>query len=65
MRLLPGILFLLMLIPSAQYAFRTRDMPGLAGYSGHDAGIMFSSAKSLALGEGYRILSLPHSTPSC
>src|ERR1043166_9103598 len=50
-------LFLILLIPSAQFAWRNRDMPQFAGL--HDDGVLFVSAKSLASGEGYRILSLP------
>ena len=51
------LIFGLILIPSAQYAWRNRDMPGFARL--HDDGILFLSAKSLAAGEGYRIPSLP------
>src|SRR5260370_42380772 len=51
------LLFFILLVPSAQYAWRSRDMPkfGLL----HDDAILFTSAKSLATGEGYRIPSLP------
>src|SRR5258708_8347796 len=51
------LLFFILLVPSAQYAWRSRDMPkfGLL----HDDAILFASAKSLATGEGYRIPSLP------
>ena len=51
------LVFLLLLIPSAQFAWRSRDMPQFAFL--HDDGILFSSAKSLAQGDGYRIASLP------
>ncbi len=47
----------MVLIPSAQYAWRNRDMPGFARL--HDDGLLFLSAKSLAAGDGYRIPSLP------
>jgi hypothetical protein len=46
-----------LLIPSARFAWRNRDMPDFARL--HDDGLLFSSAKSLAVGEGYRIPSLP------
>src|SRR5271168_2173946 len=51
------MIFALILVPSAQYAWRNRDMPGFARL--HDDGILFLSAKSVAAGEGYRIPSLP------
>jgi hypothetical protein len=51
------LIFALILVPSAQYARRNRDMPGFARL--HDDGLLFLSAKSLAAGEGYRIPSLP------
>src|SRR5580700_5193491 len=47
----------LLLIPSAHFAWRNRDMPDFARL--HDDGLLFSSAKSLARGDGYRIPSLP------
>lgn len=50
-------MFLLVLVPSAQYAWRNSDMPGFARQ--HDDGLLFLSAKSIATGEGYRIPSLP------
>jgi hypothetical protein len=49
--------FLLALAPSAQYAWRNRDMPYFARR--HDDGLLFLSAKSLAAGQGYRSPSLP------
>jgi hypothetical protein len=51
------LIFALLLVPSAQYAWRNRDMPGFARL--HDDGLLFLSAKSMAAGEGYRIPSLP------
>ncbi len=47
----------LLLAPSADYAWRNRDMPGFARL--HDDGLLFLSAKSIASGRGYRIPSLP------
>lgn len=55
------LIFLAILIPSAQFAWRNRDMPQL-GYL-HDDGVFFVSAKALAAGEGFRIASLPE-TPA-
>jgi hypothetical protein len=54
-----GTLFLLLavIVPSAIFAWRARDMPEFAYL--HDDGIFFVSAKSLATGNGYRIASLP------
>jgi hypothetical protein len=49
--------FLLLLIPSVQFAWRNRDMPEFAFL--HDDGLFFVSAQSLATGHGYRIPSLP------
>jgi len=51
------IVFLLLLIPSAQFAWRNRDMAEFAYL--HDDGLFYVSAKSLATGNGYRIPSLP------
>jgi hypothetical protein len=50
-------IFTLLLIPSAHFAWKNRDMPDFARL--HDDGLLFSSAKSLASGDGYRIPSLP------
>ena len=50
-------IFLLALAPSAYLAFTLRSMPHLGYY--HDDSIYWTSAKSLAEGHGYRILSLP------
>src|SRR5579863_4768492 len=49
--------FLLLLIPSAQFAWQNRDMPEFASL--HDDGLFFLSAQSLAAGHGYQIPSLP------
>ena len=49
--------FLLLLIPSAQFAWQSRDMPEFASL--HDDGLFFLSAQSLATGHGFRIPSLP------
>lgn len=56
-RLARVLMFALVLVPSAEYAWRNRDMPGFARL--HDDGLLFLSAKSLAAGDGYRIPSLP------
>jgi hypothetical protein len=50
-------LFLLALAPSAYLAFHWRTMPHFGAF--HDDAIYLVSAKSLAEGHGYRILSLP------
>jgi hypothetical protein len=49
--------FLLLLIPSAQFAWRNRDMPDFGRL--HDDALMFVSAQGIAQGNGYRISSLP------
>jgi hypothetical protein len=51
------LLFLVLLIPSARYAWKNRDMPQFERT--HDDGLLFVSAESLATGQGFRILSLP------
>lgn len=51
------VLFALLLVPSAWFAFRNREMPQL-GHA-HDDAIYYTVGKSLAAGEGYRIASLP------
>jgi len=51
------LLFLLILVPSAQFMWHNRDMPDFADL--HDDGILFVSGQSLAQGQGYRIASLP------
>jgi len=50
-------LFLVLLIPSAWFAWRNRDMPQFG--RAHDDAIYFVVAKSVADGQGYRIQSLP------
>jgi hypothetical protein len=50
-------LFLALLIPSAWFAWRNRDMPQFG--RAHDDAIYFVAAKSLVDGQGYRIQSLP------
>lgn len=56
-RLFATALFLVALVPSAYLAFRWRAMPQFGAF--HDDAIYLTSAKSLAEGHGYRILSLP------
>jgi len=51
------LLAALALLPSAYLAWTARDMPHLGQY--HDDGIYWVTAKSLAEGGGYRIVSLP------
>lgn len=51
------LLFLLLLVPSAFYAWKNSDMPEFGKL--HDDGILFVSAKGIATGQGFRILSLP------
>jgi len=53
-----AVLFLLLLLPSAEFAGRHADMPQFGRWI-HDDSIYFVSAKSLAEGQGYRILSYP------
>src|SRR5579863_6955137 len=57
MRWLGIVLFLVLLIPSARFAWVNREMSSFGRI--HDDGMLFVSAKSLATGGGYRILSLP------
>ncbi|MGA3188025.1 MAG: hypothetical protein ABSF22_13020 [Bryobacteraceae bacterium] len=57
MRLRTLIVFLIVLIPSALYIAKNRDMPEFGRL--HDDGLLFVSAKALAGGEGFRIVSLP------
>jgi hypothetical protein len=57
-RLALFLLFLLLLLPSAYFAWYRRDMPHFGRWI-HDDSVYFVSAKSLADGHGYRILSLP------
>ncbi|MDP8988458.1 MAG: hypothetical protein M3N41_00055 [Acidobacteriota bacterium] len=56
-RLVIAIAFLLLLIPSAQFAWRNRDMPDFGRL--HDDALLFVSAQGIAQGNGYRIGSLP------
>src|ERR1700691_1308368 len=49
--------FLLLLIPSAQFAWRNRDMPDFGRFN--DDALMFVTGHSIASGNGYRIASLP------
>jgi hypothetical protein len=49
--------FVLLLIPSAQFAWRNSDMPDFGRL--HDDALMFVTAQSIAQGQGYRIPSLP------
>ncbi len=51
------LLFFVLLLPSAQFAWRNRDMPKFGLLL--DDGTVYSAAKSLVAGEGYRIPSLP------
>ncbi len=50
------LIFLIVLLPSAQFAWRNRQMPEFAYL--HDDGLFFISAQSLALTHSYRIPSL-------
>jgi hypothetical protein len=49
--------FIVLLIPSAQFAWRNSDMPDFGRL--HDDAVMFVTAQSIAHGQGYRIPSLP------
>jgi hypothetical protein len=51
------LVFIALLIPSAQFAWRNSDMPDFGRL--HDDALMFVSAQSIAQGQGYRIPSLP------
>ena len=51
------LIFFVLLIPSATFVWRNRDMPEF-GYL-HDDGLQYLTAKSVAQGNGYRIQSLP------
>ncbi len=57
MRVRAFVLFLFLLLPSAFYAWKNSDMPTFGKL--HDDGLLFVSAKSLATGQGFHILSLP------
>jgi len=52
-----ALVFAILLSPSVRYAWTARDLPGFG--KNHDDAILFSSAKSLATGQGYAIVSLP------
>jgi hypothetical protein len=54
------LILLLLLLPSAQFAWRNRVMPQFSYL--HDDGILFVTAKSIAHGE-FRIASLPENPP--
>jgi hypothetical protein len=51
------VLFVLILLPSAIFSWWNRDMPQLGVH--HDDSIYWVGAKSLATGQGYRLLSYP------
>ena len=57
MRLRTLFVFLVLLVPSALYVWKNPDMPEFGRL--HDDGLLFVSAKGLAAGAGFRILSLP------
>jgi len=57
MRLRTLIVLLVLLLPSAIFVWKNPDMPEFGKL--HDDGLFFVSAKSLATGHGFRILSLP------
>src|ERR1700761_3629685 len=50
------LIFLILLVPSGQFAWRNRAMPQFGSL--HDDGILFETAKSIAEG-GFRLQSLP------
>jgi len=52
-----ALLFTLLLVPSAWFAWQNRHMPQFG--QAHDDAIYYIASKSLADGEGYRISSLP------
>jgi hypothetical protein len=57
MRLHSFAIFLALLLPSAALVWKNPDLPQFGKL--HDDGLFFVSAKSLATGQGFRILSLP------
>ncbi|MBL8215014.1 MAG: hypothetical protein JNK87_30125 [Bryobacterales bacterium] len=61
-RVLFAVLFVLALLPSAWLAWTNRDMPHFGHH--HDDAMYFVSAQSLAVGGGYRIMSLPGEPPN-
>ena len=52
-----ALLFILLLVPSAWFAWQNRHMPQFG--QAHDDAIYYIASKSLADVQGYRILSLP------
>lgn len=52
-----AVLFVLILLPSALFSWWNRDMPQFGVH--HDDAIYWVGAKSLATGQGYRVLSYP------
>ena len=52
-----ALAFLILLIPSAQFALRNSDMPDFGRFN--DDALMFVSGHSIAAGHGYHISSLP------
>ena len=52
-----ALLFILLLVPSAWFAWQNRNMPQFG--QAHDDAIYYIASKSLADGHGYRISSLP------
>jgi 4-amino-4-deoxy-L-arabinose transferase-like glycosyltransferase len=52
-----ALLFTLLLVPSAWFAWHNRHMPQFG--QAHDDAIYYIASKSLAAGQGYRITSLP------
>jgi 4-amino-4-deoxy-L-arabinose transferase-like glycosyltransferase len=56
-RIAAATLFLVLLAPSAWFAWTNRDMPSLGRK--HDDAVYYLGSKSLTMGQGYRILSLP------
>ena len=56
-RLRSLLILLVLLVPAGRFAWRNADMPQFAYL--HDDGVLVSSAKSLAAGDGYVVASLP------
>ncbi len=55
------LIFLIVLVPATRFAWVNRKMPSFGWV--HDDAILFISAKSLTIGGGYRILSVPGAPP--
>ncbi len=55
------LLLLALLFPATRFLYLNREMPSFG--RAHDDGLFFVSAKGLAEGRGYRILSLPGAPP--